>query len=204
MATSLMDTVADWCHLLYLFAFLTVARLLQWFILGFYTLFPFPGLLDRLYFASKRLQMCVGCGMWSVGRGNPSSIHPLQCDAFDGSVDWYAHTHVHRWFSFKLGQGADGATPRSKARGTLKAESLVEGSPYALETHMAQTEDGFVLVLHRLVPRLVSAAGEANNHGGNGGKRSSFGKGFGRSNSVRRFGRLIDDLRSCIGGPSAQ
>jgi hypothetical protein len=59
MATSsgMVDTVVDWCHLLYLFAFLTIARLLQWFILAFYTLFPFPGLLDRLYLASKRLQM---------------------------------------------------------------------------------------------------------------------------------------------------
>jgi hypothetical protein len=102
----------------------------------------------------------------------------------------HAHTHIQcRWFSFKLGQGADGATPRSKAAGDrLKAESLVEGSPYALETHMVQTEDGFVLVLHRLVPRLASAAGEGNNQGDNngGGKRSSsFTKGFGRSNSVR-------------------
>lgn len=59
MATPLMDTIVDWCHLLYLFAFLTVARILQFFIVGFYTLFPFPGLLDRLYFTSKRLQMYV-------------------------------------------------------------------------------------------------------------------------------------------------
>lgn len=177
MATSLMDTAADWCHLLYLFAFLTIARLLQWFILGFYTLFPFPGLLDRLYFASKRLQMCV----WT---------HPpldnLSVDLIAPRT--YTHTQC-RWFSFKLGQGADGATPRSKAAGDrLKAESLVEGSPYALETHMVQTGDGFVLVLHRLVPRLASAAGEGNNQGDNngGGKRSSsFTKGFGRSNPVR-------------------
>lgn len=58
-APTVMDTIVDWCHLLYLFAFLTVARVLQWFILGFYTLFPFPWLLDRLYLASRRLQMYV-------------------------------------------------------------------------------------------------------------------------------------------------
>lgn len=90
---------------------------------------------------------------------------------------------VHnRWFSFKLGQG-DGSTPRSKPGDRLKAESLVESSPYQLETHMAHTKDGFVLVLHRLVPRQASGAGEGNNGSGNGGKRSSFGMGFGRSNS---------------------
>lgn len=74
MATSLMDTVVDWCHLLYLFAFLTVLRLLQWFILSFYTLFPFPGLLDRLYFASKRLQMYV-VGRRACGPVDPSICH---------------------------------------------------------------------------------------------------------------------------------
>ncbi len=67
----LVDTVADWCHLLYLFAFLTVARILQWFILGFYTLFPFPGLLDRLYLASKRLPMCVRACVQSAGHECP-------------------------------------------------------------------------------------------------------------------------------------
>lgn len=58
----------------------------------------------------------------------------------------------------------------------------MEGTPYQLETHMAHTEDGFVLVLHRLVPRQASGAGGENGAGGNGnGKRASFG--FGRSNS---------------------
>lgn len=113
-------------------------------------------------------------------------------------------TTIHRWFSFKLGQG-DGTTPRSKAAGDpLKAASLVESTPYQLETHMAHTEDGFVLVLHRLVPRQASGAGSSEGNGnpgangGNGGKRGGslrFGRSDSNSNSAVRLFSLPNQNR---------
>jgi hypothetical protein len=44
----------------------------------------------------------------------------------------------------------NGAGPRALA------EDLVVGTDYKLETHCIKTEDGFVLVLHRLVPTAPS------------------------------------------------
>lgn len=80
----------------------------------------------------------------------------------------------------------------------------MEDTPYHLETHMAHTEDGFVLVLHRLVPKKASGAGsDVNGSGstsvsssngsanGNGGKRGGSLR-FGRSDSstVRGFSQF--------------
>ena len=66
----------------------------------------------------------------------------------------------------------------------------MEGTPYQLETHMAHTEDGFVLVLHRLVPRPASGdgaersgSGNGNGNGNGNGKRQGGSFSFGRSSS---------------------
>ena len=52
----MMQRIIDWLHLLYLATLLTIISLLQFIIVGFYHLFPFPYLLDRLFLTSKGLQ----------------------------------------------------------------------------------------------------------------------------------------------------
>jgi hypothetical protein len=51
-----MHAVVDWVHLLAMASFLSVMSVLQFIIVTFYALFPFPSLLDRIFLTSKALQ----------------------------------------------------------------------------------------------------------------------------------------------------
>jgi hypothetical protein len=55
---------------------------------------------------------------------------------------------THSWFSYRLGLAEHNELPSR-----LHAEAIVRDTAFKVETHTAQTKDGFVLVLHRLVPR---------------------------------------------------
>ena len=62
-------------------------------------------------------------------------------------------------FSFQLGGKKVAPTGKEGGGGgggatRLLAESLVADTIYNLETHTVPTQDGFMLVLHRLVPKV--------------------------------------------------
>uniref|UniRef100_I2CQR1 Esterase / lipase n=1 Tax=Nannochloropsis gaditana (strain CCMP526) TaxID=1093141 RepID=I2CQR1_NANGC len=75
---------------------------------------------------------------------------------------YLASQGLQSWFSYQLGGAAPGSAGKASPNGNrerLLAESLVEGTPFILETHTALTRDGFVLVLHRLVPKTSGQDG---------------------------------------------
>jgi Partial alpha/beta-hydrolase lipase region len=86
------------------------------------------------------------------------------CFPFPSALDWlYARSkplksvfHVH--LSHDVRDGS--------IEGRRSAQELVGASGvYKLEVHQARTEDDFILVLHRIVPRQTPAAAVANGDG---------------------------------------